>query len=89
MQFNIEGCEEKFSTIAKTIGISEASGNGVVEWIRDLNQRIGIPAQLRDIGVKPEHLDPLADLAIADFAHPNNPKPVSREQFRALYEAAY
>ncbi len=89
MQFNIEGCEEKFSIIAKTIGISEASGNGVVEWIRDLNQRIGIPAQLRDIGVKPEHLDPLADLAIADFAHPNNPKPVSREQFRALYEAAY
>jgi len=30
----------------------------------------------------------LNDLAIADFAHPNNPKPVSREDFRRLYQKA-
>jgi alcohol dehydrogenase class IV len=30
----------------------------------------------------------LADLAFADFAHPNNPKPVSRENFKLLYETA-
>lgn len=89
MHFNIEGCEEKFKTIAQTLGIQNETGEGVVQWIRSLNQKIGIPAQLREIGVQPEHLDPLADLAIADFAHPNNPKPVSREAFRALYQAAY
>jgi alcohol dehydrogenase class IV len=38
--------------------------------------------------VKEEHLDTLADLALADFAHPNNPKPVSREDFRTLYGKA-
>jgi len=89
MHFNIEGCEEKFKTIAQTLGIQNETGEGVVQWIRSLNQKIGIPAQLREIGVQPEHLDPLADLAIADFAHPNNPKPVSREAFRVLYQAAY
>ena len=43
---------------------------------------------LKDIGVKNEHIETLADLAIADFAHPNNPKPVSREDFRNLYSKA-
>jgi alcohol dehydrogenase class IV len=40
------------------------------------------------VGVREEHLAPLADLAIADFAHPNNPKPVSREDFYNLYKEA-
>jgi alcohol dehydrogenase class IV len=38
--------------------------------------------------MKQEHIETLADLAIADFAHPNNPKPVSREDFRNLYNKA-
>ena len=38
--------------------------------------------------LREEHLDTLADLALADFAHPNNPKPVSREDFRTLYSKA-
>ncbi|HEY1056285.1 MAG TPA: iron-containing alcohol dehydrogenase [Emticicia sp.] len=50
-----------------------------------MNSRINIPHRLREIGVRDEHIETLADLAIADFAHPNNPKPVSREDFKALY----
>ncbi|HZH37512.1 MAG TPA: iron-containing alcohol dehydrogenase, partial [Flavisolibacter sp.] len=55
----------------------------------NLNEKIGIPHRLRDIGVQQEHIEPLADLAIADFAHPNNPKPVTREDFRDLYQQAF
>jgi alcohol dehydrogenase class IV len=88
MEFNIEGSEEKFRRIAETLGLKEKAGEAVVAWLFDLNSKIGIPHKLRDIGVKPEHLDSLADLAIADFAHPNNPKPVTREDFRALYAKA-
>ena len=51
----------------------------------DLNAKIKIPHKLNAIGVKEEHVETLADLAIADFAHPNNPKPVSREDFKRLY----
>ena len=47
-----------------------------------------VPHKLRDIGVSETHLDELADLAIADFAHPNNPKPVTRNDFRKLYQEA-
>ena len=88
MQFNIEGFEEKFRRIARTLELKDESGAGVVKYLFDLNSKVNIPHRLREIGVKEEHLEPLADLAFADFAHPNNPKPVSRADFRKLYGEA-
>ena len=88
MRFNIAGFEDRFRRIARAIGLKDETGEAVVTYLFDLNAKIGIPHKLRDIGVLPEHIGPLADLAIADFAHPNNPKPVSREDFRQLYTEA-
>lgn len=88
MAFNIAGFEDKFRRMARALELTEESGDAVVNYLIDLNARIGIPSRLRDIGVKEEHIDTLSDLAIADFAHPNNPKPVTREDFRRLYTEA-
>ena len=57
----------------------------VINYLFQLNTSINIPTKLSAIGVKPQHIEPLADLAIADFAHPNNPRSVSRDDFRDLY----
>jgi alcohol dehydrogenase class IV len=88
MKFNSSGFEDRFRKIARTLELREETGAAVVQYLFELNSKINIPHRLRDIGVKPEHIEPLADLAIADFAHPNNPKPVSREDFRNLYREA-
>jgi alcohol dehydrogenase class IV len=88
MKFNIAGFEDKFRRIARTLELKEENGDAVVNYLFDLNARINIPHKLRDIQVKEEHLETLADLAFADFAHPNNPKPVSRKEFRQLYGEA-
>ena len=85
MEFNIAGFENKFQRIAHTLELQKETGEAVVQYLFDLNSKIKIPHHLRDIGVKEEHIDTLADLAFADFAHPNNPKPVSREDFKQLY----
>ncbi|MFM9837929.1 MAG: iron-containing alcohol dehydrogenase [Cyclobacteriaceae bacterium] len=85
MEFNIEGFENKFKRIANTLELKEQSGKAVVNYLFELNSKINIPHKLSVIGVKPEHIETLADLAIADFAHPNNPKPVNREDFKQLY----
>ena len=66
----------------------QAAGEAVVERLFELNKWLGLPTRLRDVGVREEHLETLADLAIADFAHPNNPKPVSRDDFFKLYSEA-
>lgn len=88
MKFNMAGFEDRFRRMARTLELKDESGDGVVNYLFDLNSRIGIPHKLREVGVKEEHLETLADLAFADFAHPNNPKPVSRADFRALYDEA-
>jgi alcohol dehydrogenase class IV len=88
MEFNIEGSEDKFKRMAKTLDLKDENGMGVVNYLFELNSKVGIPHNLSAIGVKQEHIETLADLALADFAHPNNPKPVSRENFRDLYQKA-
>jgi alcohol dehydrogenase class IV len=88
MEFNIEGCEEKFRKIARTLELEQETGAAVVSYLFGLNASIHIPGKLREIGVKQEHIETLSDLAYADFAHPNNPKPVTRDNFKSLYLAA-
>lgn len=85
MEFNIAGFEDKFRQIARNLELKNETGDGVVQDLFELNSKINIPHKLRKIGVKEEHVETLADLALADFAHPNNPKPVSREDFKQLY----
>jgi alcohol dehydrogenase class IV len=86
MRFNIAGSEAKFRKIARTMELKEDSGEAVVARLFELNEQLGLPVRLRDAGVKEEHLETLADLALADFCHPNNPKPVNREDFLRLYK---
>ena len=85
MQFNTAGFEDKFSRIAKALDLERETGEAVVKYLFDLNTAINIPHTLSSIGVKADHIETLSDLAFADFAHPNNPKPVSREDFKKLY----
>lgn len=88
MEFNRNGFENKFNRMAQALQLKKGSGEAVINYLYELNSKIGIPHRLKDIGVKEEHMETLADLAFADFAHPNNPKPVSREDFKKLYQQA-
>jgi len=88
MRFNVPGFEDKFRQIARVMDLKDESGEAVVEKLFALNKELGLPVRLRDVGVKEEHIETLSDLALADFCHPNNPKPVSREDFKKLYQEA-
>jgi alcohol dehydrogenase class IV len=85
MAFNIEGQEEKFEKMAWAMGLKKKTGKSVVKHLFSLNKKIGLPRRLNKIGVEAQHIEALADLAIADFCHPNNPKAVTRDDFRGLY----
>ena len=83
--FNYEGLEVRFDTMAYHMGLGANNGHQVVDAIFMLNSKLGIPKKLSDVDVKAEHIDPLSTLAFEDFCHPNNPKPVTEEDFRQLY----
>jgi alcohol dehydrogenase class IV len=85
MEFNYSGCEKAFDQMAFALGLGAGAGDKIPEYLFDLNRELDLPTNLRLVGVKEEHIEKLADLAAADFCHPNNPKPVSREEFKTLY----
>lgn len=88
MKFNYTGFEGRFDKMALALGLGHAAGDKVVDYLFDMNNRLGLPTELSDIGVRNEHIDELSVLAEADFCHPNNPKPVSKEDFKKLYKEA-
>jgi alcohol dehydrogenase class IV len=53
-----------------------------------MQKAIGLPQTLTSAGVKREHLAPLADGAIEDACHRCNPRPCTRSDLLALYEAS-
>jgi 4-hydroxybutyrate dehydrogenase len=57
--------------------------------IRDLINALGIARRLRDYGVTEEILPKLADKAIEDGCHQNNPRLCTRADLLALYRMAY
>ncbi|MCB0754697.1 MAG: iron-containing alcohol dehydrogenase [Flavobacteriales bacterium] len=88
MKFNLEGFESRFEDMANALGLKGGNGIQLIDELFKLNERLGLPTTLSAIDVKEAHLEPLADLAFADFCHPNNPKPVTREDFLSLYKKA-
>jgi alcohol dehydrogenase class IV len=88
MEFNYAGLESRFDKMAEFLGVVDADGARVVDFLFELNQRLELPTKLSEIGVRPEHIEELSNLAVADFAHPNNPKPVSWDDFHTLYQKA-
>jgi alcohol dehydrogenase class IV len=88
MEFNYEGSESRFDDMGYHLGLGSGQGRHVVGHLFELNDKLGIPKTLGGIGVSAEHINQLADLAEADFCHPNNPKPVSRSDFHSLYTKA-
>jgi alcohol dehydrogenase class IV len=85
MKFNYGGFEEKFDRMAIALGLKNNEGNKIPDFLFELNNKLGLPIKLNKIGVKHEHIETLSDLAFADFCHPNNPKPLNREDFKNLY----
>ena len=88
MRFNATGMEAEFKRMALAMELTDTTGEAVVNHLFELNQQLGLPIRLRDIGVNETHIETLSDLALADFCHPNNPKPITRNDFKQLYTEA-
>ena len=88
MRFNAPGLETQFARMAHAMNLSNTSGEDLVNHLFNLNQQLGLPTRLSQIGVKEEHLETLSNLAFADFCHPANPKPLTKELFKQLYTEA-
>jgi alcohol dehydrogenase class IV len=95
MRFNIPHAREEMVRVARALGekvdsltAAQAAEQACVGVAR-LSSSIGLPSRLRDVGVKENQIPPMAEKAMADWCHPFNPRPCSKDDMAALYQAAY
>lgn len=95
MEFNREVAKDRFARVATLfdpkaalIAAEEASHLAITK-VRELNAEIGIPARLRDVGVKESDIEALAEGALHDGCHATNPRPCTLEDFQNLFREAY
>lgn len=88
MRFNLPAAPEKFAELAHVSGAGKTPED-FVAWLTRLKAEIGIPARLRDAGVKQEHFPALLRIAIADTCHRTNPRPCTEGDFQQLFSAAF
>jgi 4-hydroxybutyrate dehydrogenase len=82
--------EARLQRIAAAIGLAgcDVQGTEVAEAIAALNARLGLPAGLAAMGVTRDLFDRIIDGAMADHCHKTNPRLATREDYRAMLEAA-
>ena len=88
MAFNADAVPERIAELAQVVGANPWNGDGFVTWLTELKQATGIPRTLADVGVRMDQIPKLVEIAVADGCHQNNPKPVTDEDFRALFVEA-
>ena len=88
LEFNRSAIDGKAADLARYLGLGEASFQGVVRWVLDLRERIGIPRTLADIGVPPDAAARLAPMALVDPSSATNPIELTTPALESLFENA-
>ena len=88
LEFNRPAIEAKTADLARCLGLGETGFEGVVRWVLELRERIGIPHTLADIGVPSAATSRLAPMALVDPSSATNPVTLTTPALTSLYEAA-
>ena len=86
LDYNRDEIEGRLEAAAAYLGIKGGFA-GFREQVMKLRALLNIPANLTAMGVKDSDLDMLTDMALEDPSCGGNPKLMTRENTRALYQA--
>ena len=87
LSFNKDVIENKIIKVCEYLEIKEKSFNGFLNWILDLRKKLKIPHKLSDvIDEKNFELDRLSNMALKDPSTAGNPKKLTLEDMKILYQ---
>lgn len=96
MAYNAEFTGEKYRDIAKAMGVAltenmtiEQVRKAAVNAVKQLNIDVGIPATLKEIGVKLNDIPALAQAAFDDVCTGGNPRDTNVREIEQLYHSIY
>ena len=86
LDYNRAAIEDRIKAAAAYLGI-EGGFDGFRARVMTLRSELGIPENLSAMGVKPEDLDMLTEMALEDPSCGGNPIEMTRENTRALFDS--
>jgi hypothetical protein len=86
LRFNASHVGDKYDRLRAIWGLQP--GTDLSRTIADLNARLGLPANLRAMGVTQEMCEKLVPQVLADHTAGTNPRPISDDDARALFRDA-
>ena len=94
MRFNVPSARERLAEVAGALGVEcrslspDQAAHAAIAAIEKLNEDIGIPKRLRDVGVREEMIPIMVPKAIQDGCHLLNPRETTAEDMENLYREA-
>jgi len=93
-RFNADACGDKLRDVAEALGkdcagmTTEQANEAALKAIEELSASVGIPTGLKELGVKIDDLEEMAQNAMVDVCKGCNPKEVSLEETVQIYSNA-
>ena len=96
MEYNAPATGEKYREIARVMGVEGVDSmtqdeyrKAAIDAVKKLSEDVGIPKTLKEIGVKEEDLEALAESAMADACTPGNPRDTNVAEIFEIYKSIY
>ncbi len=84
LEFNADMIRSRFDMAAAYLGV-EGGFDGFRTFAQELNDQLGIPRTLSEIGATPDRIDDLAEMAIQDPSCGGNPVKLTVEDLKGLF----
>jgi alcohol dehydrogenase class IV len=85
---NRPAIEDDIAYAAGCIGLDRAAFPAFLDWVLGLRERIGIPSDLRPLGIDADQAELVGRMAVEDPSASTNPIQFSAEQYAALFRRA-
>jgi len=96
MEYNLEGCEEKFIPVAEAMGVYKSGMSAVdaadsaLNAMAELAAKTGVKTRLRDLGIPKEASAEMAEAAMKETRLiSNNPRPLDVCAVKSIYDRAW
>ena len=95
IEYNSNVCYDKLKEIAKAMNLevdnlsNEEVASNIVNSIKEMNKKLGIPSSLKELNVSLKDIDWLANAAYNDICLGGNSKEASVEDIKKIYERIY
>lgn len=88
--YNAHVSGERLKRLAANLPyLEDPTVRGLISWVANLNQQLGIPASLQEVGIMAGELDSLVSQCTQKYPRPTNPAPVESSELRRLYDFMY